>query len=73
MWICYGDIIYENLRSKLKLKTKTIQCVDCGEWFEVGIKDTKTERCSVCYDEHRKIYKAEKEKERRIKLRGQTK
>ena len=65
LWICYGDIIYENLRSKLKLKTKTIQCVDCGEWFEVGVFDSKTEKCRNCYDEYRKQKKLETQRERR--------
>ena len=29
-------------------ETKVIKCVDCGEWFEVDIKDTKSCRCDKC-------------------------
>jgi hypothetical protein len=72
LWLCYGDIIYENLKKKLKQKTKTIQCVDCGEWFEIDIFDSATCRCKECYEDYRKKYKAQKEKERRNRLRGQT-
>lgn len=73
LWLCYGDYIYDNLSKHLKLQTKTIRCVDCGEWFDVNIKDNKTCRCESCYTEYRKAYKAAKEKERRELLRGQNK
>lgn len=72
LWLCYGDIIFENLKSHLKYKTKAIQCVDCGEWFEVDVYDSATCRCKECYEDYRKKYKAQKEKERRNRLRGQT-
>ena len=45
-------------------KTKVIQCIDCGEWFEIDIKDTESCRCPECYMSYRKMYKAKKEKER---------
>ena len=73
LWLCYGDYILENLEKRFKLQTKVIQCIDCGEWFEVSNKDTKTCKCSICYSDYRKVYKSQKEKERREKLRGQTK
>ena len=73
LWFCYGKYIYENIKRHYKLNTKTVQCIDCGEWFEVNIKDNETCRCAECYSEYRKKYKAEKEKERRNKLRGQHK
>ena len=73
LWLCYGDYIYDNLSKHLKLQTKTIQCVDCGEWFDVNVKDNKTCKCESCYIEYRKAYKAAKEKERRELLRGQNK
>lgn len=73
LWFCYGKYIYENIKRYYKLNTKTVQCIDCGEWFEVNIKDNETCRCAECYSEYRKKYKAEKEKERRNKLRGQHK
>lgn len=46
LWFCYGKYIVENLkRNDCKLKTKIIQCVDCGEWFEVDVKNSHTYRC----------------------------
>lgn len=54
LWMCYGDCIYENLQSRLKLQTKVIQCVDCGEWFDVDIFDSATCRCNICTIEHKR-------------------
>ena len=46
LWFCYGKYIVENLKkNNCRLDTKIIQCVDCGEWFEVNIKNTHTYRC----------------------------
>ena len=72
LWFCYGDIIYNNLKNNVKPRTQECKCVDCGEWFEIDIFDSATERCDDCYKEHRKKYKALKEKERRERMRGQT-
>ena len=73
LWLCYGDYIYENLKTHLKYQFKDIQCVDCGEWLKVSVKDNKTCMCPNCYEEYRKKYKSQKEKERRNRLRGQNK
>jgi len=74
LWFCYGGYIVDNLkRNNCKSDTKIIQCIDCGEWIEVNSKDNATCRCVECYSAHRKMYKAKKEKERRDKLRGQSK
>lgn len=57
LWFCYGGYIVENLKRNFSQNTKVIQCVDCGEWFEIGIKDTKSCRCNDCqldYDRYRK-------------------
>lgn len=67
LWLCYGDIIYDNLSSKIKLGKKAIQCVDCGKWFEVNIKDTESCRCSECRDEYKKILKKEQNRRAYIK------
>lgn len=72
LWLCYGDIILNNLEKYFKPQTKAIQCVDCGEWFEVGIFDSATERCADCYKEHRKIYYREKKREQRLKSKMST-
>ena len=54
LWLCYGDYIYENLSGNLKLHTKDVQCVDCGEWFTTNVKDNKVHRCEACAIEHKR-------------------
>lgn len=72
LWLCYGDIILHNLEKIFKPQTKVIQCVDCGEWFEIGIFDSATERCRDCYDEYRRAYyrnkKSEQSEHRKTKI-----
>lgn len=53
LWFCYGQYIVANIEKRLKDKkefknTKYVQCIDCGEWFEVAITDGMTCRCSNC-------------------------
>ena len=67
LWFCYGKYIYENIQKHYKSNTKTIQCIDCGEWFEVNIKDTETCRCEECYSEYRKLCVRENMKKYREK------
>ena len=57
LWFCYGQYIVNNLEENLKLKTtKVIQCIDCGEWVEIDVKDTKSCRCHKCqYEENKRI------------------
>lgn len=71
LWLCYGDIIFSNLEKNVKRQTKEIQCVDCGEWFEVGIFDSATCRCEECKIEHDKYLNriASKERMRRYRER----
>lgn len=48
LWFCYGQQILDNLQSNIDVpKTKVIQCVDCGEWFEVN-SNSKKIRCVKC-------------------------
>lgn len=56
LWTCYGDIILDNLKSNKEKcdYSKEVQCVDCGEWFYVGKKDTESCRCAECQVEHKK-------------------
>ena len=49
---------------------KAIVCVDCGCDIVVGKYDAQTCKCEECYKTYRRIYKAEKEKERRAKLKN---
>lgn len=58
LWFCYGRCIVNNLENNIEIKkTKLIQCVDCGEWVEVDILNTKTTRCESCEVEYRKNWK----------------
>lgn len=72
LWLCYGDYILENLEKHFKIQTKAIQCIDCGEWFEISNKDNKTCRCQSCYSEYRKNYYREKKREQRVKIKMST-
>ena len=72
LWFCYGGYIVENLKKNIKQTTKVIQCIDCGEWFDVNTKDNETCRCPECYSEYRKVYYREKKREQRQKLKMST-
>ena len=68
LWLCYGDIIVENLERYFKPQTKSVKCVDCGEWFEVGIFDSATCRCNECLIEHkRELARLRKQRQRNKK------
>lgn len=62
LWLCYGDIILSNLEKNVRKQTKDIQCIDCGEWLEVNIKDTKACRCDECQKEYRKKWDRERKR-----------
>lgn len=49
---------------------KVVLCVDCGNFVCVSPFDSETCRCEECYKEYRRKYKAEKEKERRERLKN---
>lgn len=67
LWICYGDIIYQNLSRQIKLRTKEIQCVDCGEWIKVDVKDNESCRCDECKKIHTKLIRKEQNKRAYLK------
>lgn len=52
LWFCYGDIICANLEKNVRPKTQECKCANCGEWFEISIKDNHTCRCDECKKEH---------------------
>ena len=44
-----------HMRAKFILHRRgwfSIQCIDCGEWFEVDKNNVKTYRCPKCNIEH---------------------
>lgn len=47
--------------------TKKQQCVDCGEWFEIDVKNTESERCPECYKKFRTNYYRENKRKQRMK------
>lgn len=66
LWLCYGDIIYRNLvDNNMKKMTKDVQCVDCGEWFEVDKFDSATCRCPECVIEHKRRLSRERKRKQR--------
>ena len=58
---CQKKYMYnqKNKKRRSNTKTKIIQCVDCGIYFEVGNKDTKSCRCFDCKIIHKRILKKE--------------
>jgi len=67
LWACYGDILYNNLKDRVKPSTKEIQCIDCGEWFEVGKFNSATCRCENC--QHKKDNEKTRERMRKYRQR----
>lgn len=69
LWFCYGQYIVNNLENNIGVKkTKYIQCVDCGEWLEVDMRDTKTYRCKKCQHEEKKRIDREYRRKRRMSI-----
>lgn len=66
LWTCYGEYLLENLEKHVKFKKRAIQCVDCGEWFEVD-KSERRIRCDYCAKEERKRIEREKKRKQRLK------
>lgn len=58
LWFCFGRHIVNNLKCNVEIdSTKFVQCVDCGEWFEISSKNNRTHRCPMCQEIYRKEYK----------------
>lgn len=51
------------------LADKTFCCRGCGREITVPARDNRTDRCKSCYSVYRKQYKADKERERRLKMK----
>lgn len=67
LWTCYGNILYDNLLKHKKQITKVIQCIDCGDWFEIKNKDNQTCRCNKCNEVHNKMLRKEQNKRAYLK------
>jgi hypothetical protein len=66
LWKTFGDVLLANLRENLK---NTKQCESCGTRIE--IVNNQSKYCDKCFIKHRKEYKKEKQREYRLKKRGQ--
>jgi len=61
LWFCYGQHVVYNLEKNVNVKkTKVVQCIDCGEWFEVDARNMKKVRCDMCQHEYRKQWDRER-------------
>ena len=49
---------------------QTVKCIDCGTLIYVSALDTETTRCEDCYTTYRREYKANHEKNRRLRLKN---
>ena len=60
LWFVYGEYIVENLKHHVVIKpTKKVQCVDCGELFEVYVRNAKKVRCDSCQKVFKRNYQRE--------------
>lgn len=64
----FGDLCKGCQDSTVEWKIRW--CLDCGEEFQVSRFDTESYRCEKCYSDYRRNYKAEKERERRARLKN---
>lgn len=49
LWFCFGRQIVYNLKRNIELiDTRVIQCMDCGEWIEIDVRNRRTCRCQEC-------------------------
>jgi len=74
LWICYGNIIYQNLKRHIHggIKTKVTQCEDCGKWFEIKSRNGNSKKCPDCYEAYRKQRKLETQRLRRMKMKSEV-
>lgn len=54
LWICYGDILYENLCKNLNVTSTTKHCEWCGAEFYVSARAKNKTLCPNCYKEYRR-------------------
>ena len=66
LWFCYGQYVVNNLEKNISVKkTKVIQCIDCGELFEVDVS-SKRIRCDECFKLERKEHNRKMYQNRKI-------
>lgn len=65
LWMCYGDIILNNIKNNIDTNFKIIECSSCGNIVYVSLKNNRTHMCEKCYKEYRKKRKRLQQSERR--------
>ena len=56
LWRVFGKEILEHMQQNIPApKTRIVQCVDCGEYFETATRNAT--RCHECQTEYRKFQK----------------
>lgn len=69
LWFCYGQYVVNNLEKNIPIKkAKFIQCIDCGEWIEVDILNTKTCRCEECQKKYVRNYDRSRKSKAKAKV-----
>lgn len=57
LWMCYGDIILNNIKYNIDNNTKIIECSICKKILYVPMKNNRTCMCEKCYKKYRKNLK----------------
>ena len=57
LWMCYGDIILNNIKCNIDNNTKIIECSICKKILYVPMKNNRTCMCEKCYKKYRKNLK----------------
>ena len=57
LWMCYGDIILNNIKFNIDNNTKIIECSICKKILYVPMKNNRTCMCEKCYKKYRKNLK----------------
>ena len=57
LWMCYGDIILNNIKCNIDNNTKIIECSVCKKILYVPMKNNRTCMCEKCYKKYRKNLK----------------
>lgn len=54
LWICYGDILYDNLKKNLGADEPVATCESCGNEFYVSPRAKNKTLCPDCYKAYRR-------------------
>lgn len=72
LWLCYGDILYNNLCENLGIKNDTAICESCGKEFYLSPRAKNKTMCKECYTIYRRKYFSEMKRKSREKSKMST-